>query len=447
MKDKEKKEKKNRIKIKKKHILITFVILILCAIATPFICHAIVQNVGGTDFLYIDTEEGVTGWDKKDAAIVPCAAVSGGLPLSKGKDRCNAAIELYEQGLINEIIVSGSTVDEVEGMAQYLMINGIPKEVISLDSFGVDTYETISRTKEKFQLESYYFCTQEMYAGRARYLMSQMDMNGQVICVDTMYYSVTGENMVREFLAATKAVAEPIIYGGNTKISIKEKDFVQTPELRAELVATGTHVAVEDLEPPKDAYVVDSNPDDEYDVEKAVTYARKYALEANPQYPMFEQNCTNFVSQCLVEGGIIEEGLDEVSDSERYVISDGSSDWFSESALDEETGRMYYSTCSNFINTDKFIEYFTEERGYKFSIYNNDYDGKVRCYNEIKAGDVFIFYDEDNTVAHIGLITGIGDMNVYYCGNSNAKKDYSVFSTNDRIYPKIGVLHMSEKNN
>jgi hypothetical protein len=40
-----------------------------------------------------------------------------------------------------------------------------------------------------------------------------------------------------------------------------------------------------------------------YDRTKAVDYARKWAKSTNPTYPRFDNDCTSFVSQALLEGG------------------------------------------------------------------------------------------------------------------------------------------------
>lgn len=40
-----------------------------------------------------------------------------------------------------------------------------------------------------------------------------------------------------------------------------------------------------------------------YNREAAVAYARKWWNSANPAYPFFQVDCTNFVSQCLRAGG------------------------------------------------------------------------------------------------------------------------------------------------
>ena len=41
-----------------------------------------------------------------------------------------------------------------------------------------------------------------------------------------------------------------------------------------------------------------------YSVKKTIKYANKYAPKHNPKYPVFREDCTNFVSQCVFAGGI-----------------------------------------------------------------------------------------------------------------------------------------------
>ena len=44
-----------------------------------------------------------------------------------------------------------------------------------------------------------------------------------------------------------------------------------------------------------------------YDRQAAVNYAKQYAVQGNPAYRRFESDCTSFVSQALLAGGLIEE--------------------------------------------------------------------------------------------------------------------------------------------
>ncbi len=419
------------------YFLIVCVLVGLMAGIVSLICFCMVSAKEPQEQIYIGKLDGLAS---KDVAIVPGTAVYEGNITAKAKDRLLAAIELYEKDLVDRIIVSGD-VEETTPMTKYLMANGVLKDDIASDEHGVDTYETLARIQEKYGEQTYYFCTQELYVNRAAYLMEKLGVDGLVVCVDAMYYSEAGKSMLREYFAATKAVIDPIIYGGNPKKSIVERDFIDVPQYEKD-----SHVVhASELERPEDYHVVDVNPTDSYDVEKAVEYATTYALEHNPEYPVFEQNCTNFVSQCLVAGGIAMQGEGETSEDKRYAIGNGKQEWYS--SRTEQMGKdgfFHYSTTSNFINTNAFIEYFTEEKGYEFTIYNNDYQGKRTCLSEMASGDVLIFFGEDGEVVHVGLVTGIGESNAYYCSNTNDRRDYGAFRTSEREYAQFGIMHMSQ---
>ena len=90
-------------------------------------------------------------------------------------------------------------------------------------------------------------------------------------------------------------------------------------------------------------------------------------------------------------------------------------------------------------------KYFQEELGYTLSTFDNTYEGKLKCYQTMASGDVVVLYDSDGSIAHIGLISGMGDMNAYYCANTNDRLDYGVFNINSTMYPRFGILHMSKQ--
>ena len=446
MKQMKRKRTKQKNKAKKQvvrkpliiYFLIVCVLICLVVFIVSIVCFGIVSAHRPQEKIHIEKIDGIVS---KDVAIVPGTTVYEGNISAKAKDRLLAAIELYEKDLVNQIIVSGD-VEETKPMTKYLMAKGVSKDDIASDEHGIDTYETLARIKEKYGEQTYYFCTQEIYVNRAVYLMEKLGMDGLVVCVDTMYYSEVGKSMLREYFAATKAVIDPIIYGGNPQKSVKERDFINVPQYEKD-----PHVIhASELGTPEDYRVVDMNPSDNYDVEKAVKYATTYALEHNPEYPVFEQNCTNFVSQCLVAGGISMQGEDNPSDNKRYVIKKGKQEWYSfHTDQKKEDGFFHYNTTTNFINTNAFIKYFTEERGYELTIYNNDHQGKLACHKDIASGDVLIFFGEDGDVVHVGLITGIGESNAYYCSNTNNRRDYGAFRTSEKEYAQFGLMHMSGK--
>lgn len=428
---------------RRKRILIRIIaygfIGILLAAGYTLCNYLIVNQVAEKEYAQVYIGQ-IDGLPAKDVALVPGTAVSEGIPTPKCKDRLDAALSLYEAQLVESVLVSG-TAEEVKVMSRYLVHHGIPAEDIKADMQCFDTYNALARAHIIYEEAEFYICTQELYAPRTSYLMKQTGLSGAIVCSDTMFYLGEAKQKLREYFAATKATLDGLFRNGNPTYSVEEEDFwTVLQELEDD-----SHISPEELELPKDYKLEDVNPSDGYDVLKAVAYAEQYALAHNEAYPLFEQNCTNFVSQCLVAGGISMQGIVNVSDSERLLLSGDGKKWFSISEHNKEEGRWYYSTSATFVNTEAFLDYFTETCGYPLSKYENTYDGKLQCYKELAAGDVMILYDQGGAVAHIGLVTGLGDYNAYFCANTNAQLHYSVFNVNDNVYPAYGVIHMSDK--
>lgn len=437
---KHKKQKEGGKEAPSKPLILYFIIVLgifaLLILAVSVFCFGIVHLSNKEEKLYIDNLEVFLS---RDIAIVPGANVNSNAPSAKGADRLNAAIRLYEEGLVDTIVVSGG-MEEVEIMVMYLLLHQIPETALVSDEYGNSTYEMLARMKEAYPKQSFYVCTQELYVDRVQFLARHMEMDCQSVCVDTMQYNNPRKSVSREYFTATKAVLDCIFYDGKPKNTVKEKKFSKLPEIEED----ASHLAANVIELPEDLETLDENPKDNYDVKKAVEYAREYALQRNPEYPCYEQNCVNFVSQCLLAGGIEPQGAADVSSKERFKTYQNENFWFSCFALVEQHGHNHYTSSFSFLNTEAFIRYFTEKRGYQLTIYANSYDGKLDYFENAVCGDVYILYDAEGGINHIGIITGIGDRNVYYCANTSDKKDYSAFNISEILYPQIGILHMSQ---
>lgn len=412
--------------------------IILCGALVSLINYGIIQNSCKGEKIYRQNIDTLTF---RDIAIVPGTAVSENTPNAKCKERLDTAEILYKKKLVTTILVSG-TRKETNVMCRYLISHKIPEKCILRDAAGVSSYETITRAAEKLSGKTIYICTQELYAARVQFFMNHARLNGKVVCVDTMFYEHPWKTFWREYFADSKAILNVLIYHGNPKQSIKTVGFAKLP---SEMTTnTKYHIQAQSQSVPDDYRVTDSNPKDHYDVEKAVEYARTYALKRNPDYPAFENNCTNFVSQCLAAGGISMTGKETISNTKRLKVSKKSTDWYSVSKQDSKKMK-HYGTSSAFINIDDFLKYFQEELGYSLSTFDNTYEGKLKCYQTMTSGDVLVLYDSDGSIAHIGLISGMGDMNAYYCANTNDRLDYGVFNISSTMYPRFGILHMSKK--
>lgn len=112
---------------------------------------------------------------KKDFAVV----LGAGLTKDKKpslvlRDRLDGAIILYENSLIEKIIVSGDhkgeEYSETEAMEKYLLDKGIPKDKIFRDNSGFSSFETIFNSKKIFNVESAYFLSQAFHLPRLIYI-------------------------------------------------------------------------------------------------------------------------------------------------------------------------------------------------------------------------------------------------------------------------------------
>lgn len=146
--------------------------------------------------------------------LVPGAAVKGGAPETHLQDRLDTAVTLYKAGVSDTILLSGGYNEEQEVwesrvMMAYLDQQGIPREAMVLDDYGIDTAETLRRAKAWAGEEKVIICTQSLYADRTAYLAEQFDLSIEIADSDIRIYTVgVGKGEIREFFAATKAVFE-----------------------------------------------------------------------------------------------------------------------------------------------------------------------------------------------------------------------------------------------
>lgn len=309
--------------------------IILFGVLISMINYRIIQNSYKGEKIY---QQNINTLTARNIAVVPGTAVSEDTPNAKCKERLDTAELLYKKKLVTAILVSG-TKKETNVMCRYLLSHKIPEKCILRDAAGVSSYETITRAAEKLSGKTIYFCTQELYAARSQFFMNRAKLNGKVVCVDTMFYSHPWKTFLREYFADSKAILNVLIYHGNPKQSTKTVGFAKLP---SEMTTnTKYHIQAQSQSVPDDYRVTDSNPKDYYDVEKAVEYARTYALKRNPDYPAFENNCTNFVSQCLAAGGISMTGKETISNTKRLKVSKKSTDWYSVSKQDSKKIKHY----------------------------------------------------------------------------------------------------------
>ncbi len=135
-----------------------------------------------------------------------------GTPTPILKDRVQTAVQLYENGKVSKILMSGdnSFVDynEPEAMRQYAIELGVPDEAIVLDYAGRRTYDTCYRAGAIFQVESAILVTQDFHLPRALFLCNAFGVKSNGVQANNMYFRKISRLIwnTREFFATTQAV-------------------------------------------------------------------------------------------------------------------------------------------------------------------------------------------------------------------------------------------------
>ncbi|MCK9293409.1 YdcF family protein [archaeon] len=185
-----------------KKILTIFIICIIVLIGSIYAINININRIGN-NLCDMDNTH-------KQAALVLGAKVWNNGSLSDiFKDRVKTAIELYNKGKVDKILVSGDhgqvEYDEVNTAKEYLLENNIKPEDIFLDHAGFDTYDSLYRAKEIFQADSLIVVTQDFHLPRALYIADKLEIDSCGVSADLQRYYGEDTRNRREVLAKVKA--------------------------------------------------------------------------------------------------------------------------------------------------------------------------------------------------------------------------------------------------
>jgi len=189
-----------------------FKILVISGLIALFILISVNIYIIKTTENYIYTESKLVPSDLKvDAVLVLGAKVypKTGRLSDILKDRVDTAVEIYRNGNAEKFLLSGDhgqvDYDEVNVMKDYLLNLGIPEEDIFLDHAGFDTYDSVVRAKEVFEVKSVIISTQKFHLYRAIYISRKKGMQTYGVVADKQKYVDEIRNNLRESLARTKS--------------------------------------------------------------------------------------------------------------------------------------------------------------------------------------------------------------------------------------------------
>lgn len=153
---------------------------------------------------------------ERDVALVLGARVMpSGKPSRALADRLAAALDLWEQGKVRVILVSGDHAapeyNEVATMFEWLTRRGVPRDRIFVDHAGLRTHDSMQRAARVFEVESAVVCTQRFHLARSIYLARAAGIDAVGLVADRRVYAKRRRDARREFAARVKAWLDVVV--------------------------------------------------------------------------------------------------------------------------------------------------------------------------------------------------------------------------------------------
>ena len=184
----------------------------------------------------------------------------------------------------------------------------------------------------------------------------------------------------------------------------------------------------------------------------AVSYAMQYATCTNPYYQRFDTafsfmysfgmargDCANFVSQCLVAGGIAQ--------NDQWKMELGNFEMIPGNP--NSTIRVATDYTATWAGANAQYQYFSNP--------NNGYSQQTLCFHEakyirqwvqsgiIRPGDLLYWdFNGDGVIDHASIIVGVTDNDIIYAQHTTDKSDgslYGALSGNEEYYTYVVIMN------
>lgn len=132
------------------------------------------------------------------------------------RDRVETAVQLYQAGKVQKLLVSGDNrfadYDEPGRMRDYAISRGVPPEDIQPDYAGRRTYDTCYRAKTIFKVDSAVLVTQDFHLPRAIFTCRNLGIEAVGVRADLRRYHPVSIrwSTTREYFATLRALVDVI---------------------------------------------------------------------------------------------------------------------------------------------------------------------------------------------------------------------------------------------
>lgn len=176
------------------------------------------------------------------AIVFGAGLTRSGSPTAILRDRVETAAQLYFQGKVEKLLMSGDNqyveYNEPGAMRDYALELGVPDEDIVLDYAGRRTYDTCYRARQIFNVQNALLVTQNYHLPRAIFTCNALGIQAVGVSADQNAYNTRSMQYwkLREVVATSQAFIdiyltrplpvlgkpEPIYPSNNQKMSMTE---------------------------------------------------------------------------------------------------------------------------------------------------------------------------------------------------------------------------------
>ncbi len=131
----------------------------------------------------------------RTALVFGAGVYLNGRPSAVLTDRVNTAVELYQRGKIDEMIMSGDNSDasrnEVDHMVRLAVEAGVPESAIIRDDYGIHTAESLYNAKNVFGKDAVIYVSQDFHNIRILMTGDRYGLDGIAVAADRRIYNIS----------------------------------------------------------------------------------------------------------------------------------------------------------------------------------------------------------------------------------------------------------------
>ncbi|MDO4282223.1 MAG: amidase domain-containing protein [Clostridia bacterium] len=179
-----------------------------------------------------------------------------------------------------------------------------------------------------------------------------------------------------------------------------------------------------------------------YNFRKAVEYSNRYFMASNSDYLYFETNCTNFVSQCLVAGGIEPDFVDiDLGEDEFLKLIATNEKWYCKSYHFSDDKPDSFLISTSFIRVNDFIKYWEKTKNVRVDYYDLTEENIKKAEKQTHAGDVIAIFSTSDKTDHLAIVSDVNGFGIYYNSNTLNRKEYNLRYVSKNEYCRFAIMH------